>query len=161
MAGRLPERGDVYSINPNPIQGREMEGRHNWLVLTPSAINRHGMVMVVAISTGAQGMRAAGLTMPITAGNVTGVAVLNQVRSFDIRERVGLRDASYVATAPKAVVDDIGERIATMVSPDEPELPARTPGQGGAKDAGVGTLGAALIEALAADEARRTKPDDE
>lgn len=106
-------------------------------------------------------MRAAGLTVPITADRVTGVAVLNQIHSFDIRERVALRAANYVATAPTAVVDDIGERIASMVSPDEPELPARKPGQGGAKDAEVGTLGAALIEALVADEARRTKPDDE
>ena len=36
---RIPQRGDVYLIDPNPIAGRELKDRHRFVVITPKAIN--------------------------------------------------------------------------------------------------------------------------
>ena len=40
----LPQKGDVYWIDPNPIAGREMKDRHRFVVITPKEINALGLV---------------------------------------------------------------------------------------------------------------------
>src|SRR5206468_73233 len=45
------ERGDIYMVNLNPVQGREQAGRRPVLVLSVNAINRLPLVVTVVIGT--------------------------------------------------------------------------------------------------------------
>jgi mRNA interferase ChpB len=114
---KVPKRGEIYSINPNPVAGREMQNRHYWIVLTPEAVNAHGVAIAVVVSTAAQGARAAGLAVPVSGDGVTGVAICTQLRSFDLRARLADGSASLAGRADPAVVDEIGARVASLVDP--------------------------------------------
>ena len=85
---RIPERGDVYLLNPNPQSGREMRDMHRFVVITPKEINRLGVAMTVPVTTGGAFARIKGLTVTILGHDTTGVAVCNQVRTFDLEERI-------------------------------------------------------------------------
>ena len=154
LGSRVPRRGEVYSLDPNPTLGKEMRDRHNWLVLTDETVNRHGMIITVVINTAAEGMRKAGLAVQVSAGAVNGVAVINQIRSFDFRarDREG-RGVTYEGTADPAVVDDIAARVASLVDPEPPDMQLRGRGMSKQKSKASaseeGLLGAALKEALA------------
>ena len=95
---RIPQRGDVYWIDPNPVAGREMKDRHRFVVITPQEINALGVAMTVPITTGGQFARDTGLTVPITGHDTSGVAVCNQVRTFDIEAREKNGSARYIET---------------------------------------------------------------
>lgn len=118
---RIPKRGEIYSINPNPVAGREMRDRHYWLVVTPEVVNVHGVAVAVVIATVAQGSRAAGLTVPVSADSVTGVAVCTQLRSFDLRARLVDGSATLAGKADGAAVEEIAARIASLIDP-APEI---------------------------------------
>jgi len=45
------ERGDIYMVNLNPVQGREQAGYRPVLVLSVNAINRLPLVVTVVIGT--------------------------------------------------------------------------------------------------------------
>ena len=45
------ERGDIYMVNLNPVQGREQAGQRPVLVLSVNAINRLPLVVTVVIGT--------------------------------------------------------------------------------------------------------------
>ena len=45
------ERGDIYLVDLNPVQGREQAGRRPALVLSVNAINRLPLVVTVVIGT--------------------------------------------------------------------------------------------------------------
>ncbi|PXW65443.1 type II toxin-antitoxin system PemK/MazF family toxin [Methylobacterium sp. B4] len=113
----VPRRGEIYSINPNPVAGRETRDRHYWLVLSPEAVNRHGVAIAVVISTVAAGARAAGLTVPISGDGVTGVAICTQVRSFDLRARLADGTASLAGTADPGSVEEAAARVAALLDP--------------------------------------------
>ena len=114
---RIPKRGESYAVDPNPVAGREMRDRHYWIVLTPEAVNVHGVAITVVVSTAAQGARAAGLAVPVSGGGVTGVAVCTQVRSFDLRARIADGSARLAGTADPAAVGEIAARIASLIDP--------------------------------------------
>jgi mRNA interferase ChpB len=168
LGPRVPQRGEVYSLDPNPTLGKEMRDRHYWLVLTEEAVNRHGMVVAVVINTVAEGMRKAGLAVQVSAGAVNGVAVINQVRSFDFRARDQEGGGvTYEGTADAAIVADIAARVASLIDPEPPPSP-QPRGRGKAKEASAieGSLGAVLKEAFAsqgggasAEEASAKKKD--
>lgn len=45
------ERGDIYLVDLNPVQGREQAGRRPVLVISVNAINRLPLVVTVVIGT--------------------------------------------------------------------------------------------------------------
>jgi mRNA interferase MazF len=45
------ERGDIYFVNLNPVQGREQAGERPVLVLSIDAINRLPLVVTVVVGT--------------------------------------------------------------------------------------------------------------
>src|SRR6266478_5139046 len=45
------ERGDIYLVDLNPVQGREQAGRRPVLVLSANAINKLPLVVTVVIGT--------------------------------------------------------------------------------------------------------------
>ena len=114
---RIPQRGDVYWIDPNPIAGRELKDRHRFVVITPKAINVLGVAMTVPVTSGGVFARDTGLTVPITGHDTSGVAVCNQVRSFDIETRERAGAARYVESLDLATVDEIIRRVISIIDP--------------------------------------------
>jgi mRNA interferase ChpB len=113
----IPRCGDVYWIDPNPVTGREMKDRHRFVVITPRQINALGVSMTVPIATGGSFGRNAGLAVAVTGHETTGVAVCNQVRSFDIAARVRAGSARFIETLDKAVMDEIVSRVISAIDP--------------------------------------------
>ncbi|MFN3460744.1 MAG: type II toxin-antitoxin system PemK/MazF family toxin [Oceanibaculum sp.] len=116
---RVARPGDVYWIDPNPVAGREMKDRHRFVVITPQAINALGVAMTVPVTTGGAFARNMGLTVPITGHETNGVAVCNQVRSFDIEARIRGGSARYIETLDEATTNEIVSRVLSVIDPQE------------------------------------------
>jgi mRNA interferase ChpB len=116
--GRHPRPGDVYWIDPNPVAGREMQDRHRFVVITPAQINALGLAMMVPVTTGGRFARNPGLTVTISGHDTKGVAVCNQVRTFDIEARTRAGTARYVETIDQATTDEIVSRVLSVIDPD-------------------------------------------
>lgn len=114
---RPPQQGDVYWIDPNPTSGREMKDRHRFIVITPGEINALGVAMTVPVTSGGGFARQSGLTVPIIGHDTQGVAVCNQVRSFDIEAREKAGTARYVETLDNATTDEIVARVLSIIEP--------------------------------------------
>ena len=99
----VAERGDVYLVNPNPVKGKELENEHRFVVISPYEINKFGLTMAVAIVTVGAGARLGGLTVAIQGHYTSGVAVCNQVRTFDLRER----GAKYLERLDEPLISEI------------------------------------------------------
>ncbi|WP_238232390.1 type II toxin-antitoxin system PemK/MazF family toxin [Methylobacterium thuringiense] len=89
----------------------------HWIVLTPEAVNVHGVAIAVVVSTVAQGARDSGLAVSVRGDGVTGIAICTQVRSFDLRARIADGSASFVGNADAATIDELGARIASLIDP--------------------------------------------
>lgn len=114
----IPNCGDVYWIDPNPVAGREMKDRHRFVVITPRAINALGVSMTVPITTGGNFVRNAGLAVVIAGHATSGVAVCNQVRSFDIPARVRAGSARFIEKLDKSTMDEIVARVVSAIDPE-------------------------------------------
>jgi mRNA interferase ChpB len=118
VRNNVPRRGDVYWIDANPASGREMKDRHRFVVITPNEINALGVCMTVPITTGSAFARNIGLAVPITGHETSGVAVCNQVRSFDIEARIRAGSARFVEKLDQATTDGIVARVVSAIDPD-------------------------------------------
>jgi len=115
---RTPQKGDIFWIDPNPTAGREMNNRHRFVVITPKEINQLGVVMMVPITSGGVFARENGLTVAIHGHDTTGVAVCNQVRSFDIEARIQAGSAQYVEKLDEATINEIILRVISIIDPE-------------------------------------------
>jgi mRNA interferase ChpB len=113
----VPQRGDVYWIDPNPVAGREMKDRHRFVVITPKQINALGVCMTVPVTIGGAFTRNVGLAVPITGHETNGVAVCNQVRSFDIEARVRAGSARFIESLDNFTMDEIVARVVSAIDP--------------------------------------------
>jgi mRNA interferase ChpB len=114
---RAPQQGDVYWVNPNPVAGREMKDRHRFVVITPKEINALGVAMLVPVTSGGAAMREMGLTVSISGHDTNGVAVCNQVRTFDLDARTRMGTAEYIETLNEATVGEIIARVVSVIDP--------------------------------------------
>ena len=117
VRGNVPRRGDIYWIDPNPASGREMKDRHRFVVITPKEINALGVCMTVPVTTGGAFTRNVGLAVPITGHDTSGVAVCNQVRSFDIEARTRSGSARFVEKLDQPTTDEIVARVLSAIDP--------------------------------------------
>ena len=114
---RIIQRGDVYWIDPNPISGREMQDKHRFVVITSKEINALGIAMTVPVTSGGKFSRDMGIAVSIMGHDTTGIAVCNQVRSFDIEARVKAGSAKYIETLDTITIDDIVNRVISILDP--------------------------------------------
>lgn len=114
---RHPRPGDVYSIDPDPVAGREMRFRHRFVVITPLQINRLGIAMTVPVTTKGGFARNLGLAVAVSGHTTNGVVVCNQARSFDIEARVKAGSASYIETLDEATTNEIISRVLSTIDP--------------------------------------------
>lgn len=114
---RTIRRGDVYWVDPNPVSGWEMKDRHRFVVITPKEINALGVAMLVPVTSGGAFARDTGLTVPITGHDTSGMAVCNQVRSFDLHAREQAGTARYIETLDAPAADEIVARVISVIDP--------------------------------------------
>jgi mRNA interferase ChpB len=75
--------------------------------------------MTARITTGGAFARNAGLAVPVTGHDITGVAVCNHVRSFDIAARIRAGKARYIETPDEATVNETVARVISAIDPGD------------------------------------------
>jgi mRNA interferase MazF len=91
----VPKQGDFIPLNFDPQAGHEQAGRHPALVLSPSIYNqRSGMATVCPITNTVRGYP---LEVAIPENHLTGVILIDQIKSVDWRAR----GAKFLAHCPK------------------------------------------------------------
>lgn len=94
-----------------------MRDRHRFVVITPEIINRLGIAMTVPVTSGGAFARNVGIAVPIMGYDTQGVAVCNQVRSFDLEARIRDGSARYVESLDAATTDEIVSRVLSVIDP--------------------------------------------
>jgi len=102
-------RGDIVMVNLDPTEGHEQQGMRPALVLSTSAFNALGVVLVAPITQGGNFARHAGFAASLSGSGMKtqGAALVNQVRMLDLEAR----KAKRVETAPEYVVEDALARL--------------------------------------------------
>jgi mRNA interferase MazF len=113
----LPKRGDLVHMNCSPSAGHELADRHYALVLSPLSYNRKSrMAVVCGITSRVHGWPfevalPAGLLPPKKGVPTAGVILADAVRQVDYRER----EIEFVAEAPAAVVEEVLDKLLTVL----------------------------------------------
>lgn len=110
---RVPDRGEIYIVTLDPVVGHEQQGRRPVLVLTQRDFNVLTTApLIVPITNGGGFARRIGyaVALPPTM-RTTGVIRCDQPRIADMRER----DAQFIELAPQDVVEDVLDRVASLL----------------------------------------------
>lgn len=107
------ERGDIYHVDLNPIQGREQAGPRYVLIVSPEAFNVLGTPLVCPITQGGDFARRTGYAVSLNgAGTQTqGVVLCNQPRVLDLQARKGRRIERVAAF----IMDEVLAKLATLI----------------------------------------------
>jgi mRNA-degrading endonuclease toxin of MazEF toxin-antitoxin module len=107
------ERGDIYLVDLDPVQGREQAGRRYVMIVSPRAFNRLATPIVCPITQGGNFARHAGFAVSLSGAgtNAQGVILCNQPRALDLPTR----RAKFIEKAPDFIVDDVMARLAVLV----------------------------------------------
>lgn len=92
--------------------------RQRFVVITAREINVLGVSMTVPITSGGSFTRNSGLAVIVTGHETTGVAVCNQVRSFDIEQRVRDGSAKFIERLDDVTMMDIVCRVVSAIEPE-------------------------------------------
>ena len=106
--GWAPDTGDIVWLNFDPQAGHEQAGHRPALVLSPASYNRlTGLMLCVPMTTQAKGYR---FEVAI-AGKRGGVALADQVKSFDWRAR----RAAKKGRATDAELEAVRARVRVLI----------------------------------------------
>jgi len=107
------ERGDVFHVDLNPIQGREQGGPRFVLIVSTKAFNVLGTPLVCPITQGGNFARHAGFAVSLSgAGTLTqGVVLCNQPRVLDLQAR----RARYIEKVPDFITDEVLAKLSTLI----------------------------------------------
>ena len=105
-----PDAGDFIWIDLVPTRGHEQAGRRPALVLSPRAYNRKvDLCIACPVTNQAKGYP---FEVQIPSGHaVSGVVLADQVRSLSWAER----NAAFVAQVPRDVLNDVRDKLATLI----------------------------------------------
>lgn len=113
MAGPEPERGDVYEVDLNPLEGREQGGRRPLLVLSIGAMNRSAARLVIGVpltTTDWSNAMHVRLEPPHGGLDRASFAMPEMIRSIStgrLRRRLG--------SAPTDAVDAVAKRTGLLI----------------------------------------------
>jgi mRNA interferase ChpB len=107
------ERGDVFHVDLNPIQGREQAGARYVVIVSPKVFNVLGTPLVCPITQGGGFARHAGFAVSLSgAGTETqGVVLCNQPRVLDLQAR----GARFIEKIPDFIMDEVLAKLLPLV----------------------------------------------
>ena len=110
-SSKLPQRGEIWMVDLNPVKGHEQAGTRPVFVLSAADLT---LTIVLPISQGITLARSQGfVTSLMGVGLKTqGVVICNQPRTVSLRDRNGKK----IEIAPAFVIDEVLARIAPLVT---------------------------------------------
>lgn len=113
MKPRIFERGDIVKLGFDPALGVEQQGYRPAMVLTPSSINRLGMLGVCPITQGGAHGRNIGMAVSLmgTGLQTAGVVLVQQFRMIDPKAR----SVMFLEKAPDDLTEEVRARVAAML----------------------------------------------
>lgn len=108
----MAQRGEIYHVDLNPVEGREQNGQRFVLVVSATDFNRVCVPIVCPITTGGDFVRSAGFAVSLSgAGTRTvGVVRCDQPRVLDLKARRARR----VEVAPDFITDEVLAKLSTI-----------------------------------------------
>jgi mRNA interferase MazF len=105
-----PKRGDVITVDLDPVKGHEQDGRRPALVLSADAYNRVvGLALVVPIT-----LKAKGYPFEVQVPQrckVKGTILADHVKCIDWRGR----NAEHFDTLPGEVLKEVEEKLGPLI----------------------------------------------
>ena len=107
------DRGDIFHVNLDPIEGREQAGARYVLVVSTKSFNALGTPLICPITQGGNFARHAGFAVSLSgAGTMTqGVILCNQPRVLDLQTR----KARFIENAPDFIMDEVLSKLSTII----------------------------------------------
>ena len=106
-------RGDIYTVDLDPTEGREQRGHRPVLVVSSDAFNRLTQCPVILpITGGGDFVRSIGFAVSLSGAGTrtTGIVRCDQPRTIDLNAR----NARKVESLPAVVMDEVLARVATI-----------------------------------------------
>jgi mRNA interferase ChpB len=99
------QRGDIFHVNLDPVEGREQAGARFVLIVSPRAFNLLGTPLVCPITQGGSFARHAGFAVTLNGAGLQtqGVVLCNQPRILDLQTR----KARFIERAPGFITDQV------------------------------------------------------
>lgn len=116
---RIPQKGELWHVDGDPIAGHEFKGAHYYLVLSQrELVKALGVAICVPITSGGARPSSEAVTVYIDGGstdkgNVTGVVLCHQVRALDLFAR----NATYKALVHSHITDEILAKVIDILDP--------------------------------------------
>lgn len=116
---RIPKKGEIWYIDPDPTKGRELRNPHYFIVISDQLLNKAlGTAICCPISSGANAARSQNVTVVIDgnstqSGQVTGVILCHQVRALGLKER----RAKFATIAEDYLVDEVIMKLVDLIDP--------------------------------------------
>jgi mRNA interferase ChpB len=107
------ERGDIYHVDLNPIQGREQAGARFVLIVSQRVFNLLGTPLVCPITQGGNFARHAGFAVSLsgTGTQTQGVVLCNQPRVLDLQAR----RARFIERVPTFITDEVLAKLQSLI----------------------------------------------
>lgn len=103
--------GDIYMVSLDPTTGHEQRGSRPVLVVSPTEFNEATKLPVILpITHGGEFARRLGFAVAVAGIQTTGVVRCDQPRVIDL----AARNARKVDTLPKATLDEVLAKVATL-----------------------------------------------
>ncbi len=107
----VPQRGDVVWISLNPQAGHEQAGRRPAVIVSPGSYNvKTGLALLCPITSQVKGYPFEVRLSDVQP--VTGAVLSDQVKCLDWRAR----QAELLCTLPPETIDEVLQKLATLVS---------------------------------------------
>ncbi len=104
----LIDQYSVYWVDLNPTRSAEINKTRPYVVISPPEMNAHLKTILVAPVT-SRAREGFPTRLPMTAGDVTGWIVLDQIRAIDktrLHEKIGALGADEVSTL-KSIIKEM------------------------------------------------------
>ena len=102
MAAYVPRKGDFVALTFDPQSGHEQRGRRPALVVSNDLFNKHTGLCIACPVSDSRRDYPFHVTIPDDC-DVTGVVMVEQVKSIDFRAR----NVKRIGPAPDAVLDEV------------------------------------------------------
>lgn len=119
VSRRVPQKGEIWHVNGDPVAGREFKGPHYYLVISPQElVAALGTAVCVPVTSGGSASRSQSVTVYLDGnstdtGRITGVVLCYQLRSLDLSARKG----AYAATVESHIMDEILSMVIDLIDP--------------------------------------------